>query len=115
MKKMFSILECQLFNKAKKHIKRKIRNFQAFQRVLINEEVIEAICAIDDIEESFEDILIFDLSPKFQNYEDSLMGEMEDLELLKNDVIKDVESKIAEYQKLDEEESFFVIEELIET
>lgn len=111
---MSLILECQLFSKAKKLIKRKIRNFASFQNALLNEEFIDAICAIDDLEESFEDILIFDISPNYRHYEESLIGEISDLEELKSEVINNVELLISDYHELDADISFAVFEEMID-
>ena len=111
---MSLILECQLFNKAKKLIKRKIRNFASFQNALLNEEFIDAICAIDDLEESFEDILIFDISPNYRHYEESLRGDISDLEELKSEVISNVELLISDYHELDADISFAVFEEMID-
>lgn len=111
---MSLILECQLFSKAKKLIKRKARNLTAIQNLLVNDEFIDAFCAIDDLEESFEDILIFDISPNYRHYEESLMGEISDLEGLKNEVINNVEIMISDYQELDGDSSLNVIKEVID-
>lgn len=111
---MHSLLECQLYSKAKKLIRRKIRNFTAFQNILMNEEFIDAIQSIDDLEESFVDILIFDISSNFKIYEESLIGELGDLEEMKNEVIGDIESSIGDIKEMDDEESLIYLEELIE-
>lgn len=111
---MNPLLEFQLFTKAKKLIRRRIRNFTAFQNFLLNEEFIEAISTIDDLEESFEDILIFDVSTNFRNYEESLSNEMRDLEDLKNDVVVDMEMRICDCRELTDEESLEMLEEMVE-
>lgn len=111
---MSLILECQLFSKAKKLIKRKSRNFAAFQNVLVNEEFIDAICAMDDLEESFEDILIFDISPNYRHYEESLMGEISDMEDLKDEVIHNVEKMISDYQEMNGDDSLNAIKKMID-
>lgn len=110
---MNPFLEGQLLNKAKKLIRRKSKNFKAFQKILLCEEFIDVISAMDDLEESFEDILIFDISPNFHNYEDSLRNEINDIEKLKNEVLKEIEMKIADYQDINQEESLELLNELI--
>lgn len=111
---MNPFLECQLFNKAKKLIKRKARNLTAFQQILLNEEFIDAVSALDDVEESFEDVLIFDISPNYQNYEGTFASEISDLEDLKCDVMGDFEMKIADCHEMSSNESMQMLEEMIE-
>lgn len=110
---MNPFLECQLFNKAKKLIRARIRNLTAFQKNLLCEEFIDAISPVDDLEESFEDILIFDISSNFRNYEGSLRNEISDLEGLKSDVLSEIEMRISDCNELTDEESLEMLTEMI--
>jgi hypothetical protein len=110
---MNPFLECQLLNKARKFIRRRTRNFTAFQKILLSEEFIDAVSAIDDLEESFEDLIIFDISPNFRNYENTLSNEMSDLEELKNEILNDLEIKISDCNEMTAEESLKMLDEMI--
>lgn len=111
---MNSLIECQLFIKAKKLIQRKIRNLTLIQNVLMNEDFFEALSAIDEMEESFADILIFDISRNFHNYKDSLVIEMSDMEEMKNEIIQSLEMRIADCHEMTDNESSATLEEMIE-
>lgn len=111
---MNPFLECQIFRKIKKLIKRGVRNFTAFQNILMNEDFYDAICAIDDLEENLSDILIFDVHASYSNHEMSMLGEISELEEMKNDLLNELEMKIAYYREFDDEDSLLELKEMTE-
>lgn len=111
---MNPLLECQLYDKAKQLIQRKTRNLTAIQNVLMDEDFFEALLAIEEMEESFADILIFDISCNYQFYKDSLSVEMSDIGEMKNDIIHSFEMRIVGCREMSDNESLATLQEMIE-
>lgn len=106
--------ECQIFQKAKKLVKRKHAAVREFQNLLLEDEYMDLIAAIEQHEEDLSDVLIFSPRESRKFYQDSIFGEIHDLEEFKKRIVSKYEYKIIEYGGMTQEEAFVELEDLIE-
>ncbi|XP_070507426.1 putative leucine-rich repeat-containing protein DDB_G0290503 [Chironomus tepperi] len=107
-------LECQIFRKTRKLVRRKHATIQEFQNLLLEDEYLSLIAAIEEQEEDLNDVLIFSEGENHKFYQISVYKEIDDLEDFKKRVVNNYEYKIIKYGELSQEEAVLELEEFIE-
>ena len=107
-------LECQILRKTKKLLKRKHDAVRGFQNLLLEDDFVSLIAAIEEQEEDMNDVLIFSEGENHKFYQETILREVRDLEDFKKRIMNNYEYKLVEYGRMTKEEALAELEDFIE-
>lgn len=99
-------LETQLFKKTVKLIDRNLEKLRKLQHIaVLGSKILDFVSALEEIEETIGDIFIFDSSPSYAAYHDTLNDQFRSLEEIKAETNEYIETSISDCQLLSGEKS----------
>lgn len=105
--------EKQILNKTKRLLRRKLKKLRGFENLILDQNFINVIYAIEEVESDLQDLIIFSSCEDLRDIEETAADEVQVVEESKDKVVAELEKSIRFYKSMQAENALRELETMI--